>query len=78
MMSSKFFHHPQRDAAVSSRGECRQYASLSKEQKEKLSEGPSLEDFISGDLPQYEGEGSIKRVKGQRCVCMCAYLFVRT
>lgn len=42
------------------------YATLSKEQKERLAEGPGLEDFVSGDVPQYEGQTSIKRVKGER------------
>ncbi|XP_076467724.1 lipoyl synthase, mitochondrial-like [Babylonia areolata] len=46
---------------------CRHYASLSKEQKDKIADGPGLEDFIHGDvLPHYEGEDGIKRVKGQK------------
>ncbi|XP_005093392.1 lipoyl synthase, mitochondrial [Aplysia californica] len=44
----------------------RRHASLRKDQKEKLADGPSLEDFIAGDVPEYSGEGSIKRVKGER------------
>ncbi|GFN91492.1 lipoyl synthase, mitochondrial [Plakobranchus ocellatus] len=46
----------------------RQYASLTKDQKEKLAEGPSLEDFIAGNdqLKGYDGEEGIKRVKGEQ------------
>uniref|UniRef100_A0A0B6ZYT6 Lipoyl synthase, mitochondrial n=1 Tax=Arion vulgaris TaxID=1028688 RepID=A0A0B6ZYT6_9EUPU len=44
----------------------RQYANLTEEQKERLAEGPGLEDFISGDASGYAGQESIKRVKGER------------
>ena len=47
-------------------GECRQYASLTKEQKEKLASGPSLEDFVTGDVDEYTGPDSLKRIKGER------------
>lgn len=63
--------YPQKASSLGSRGGCRHYASLTKEQKEKLSEGPGLEDFIHNDVPHYEGKGSIKRVKGQRFVFVC-------
>ncbi|KAK3788984.1 hypothetical protein RRG08_039592 [Elysia crispata] len=49
-----------------SRGLQRQYASLTKDQKEKLAEGPSLEDFITGNVEEYHGEDGIKRVKGEK------------
>ncbi|CAG5132219.1 unnamed protein product, partial [Candidula unifasciata] len=44
----------------------RHYANLTEEQKERLSEGPGLEDFISGDVEEYKGHEGIKRVKGER------------
>ncbi|KAL8573465.1 hypothetical protein ACOMHN_032479 [Nucella lapillus] len=45
----------------------RHYAKLSKEQKEKIAGGPGLGDFIHDDLmPDYDGEDSIKRVKGEK------------
>ncbi|KAK7097440.1 lipoyl synthase, mitochondrial-like [Littorina saxatilis] len=53
-------------AGSRSRGESCHYATLSKDQREKIAEGPSLADFINDDVPHYEGEGSIKRVKGER------------
>ncbi|XP_059165006.1 lipoyl synthase, mitochondrial-like [Physella acuta] len=46
---------------------CRRYAKLTDEQKEKLAEGPGLEDFIQNEgQEKYSGHESIKRVKGER------------
>ncbi|CAL1539622.1 unnamed protein product [Lymnaea stagnalis] len=44
----------------------RQYSNISKDKKEIIAEGPGLEDFIAGNIPDYDGEGSIKRIKGER------------
>ncbi|KAH9509981.1 hypothetical protein Btru_044782 [Bulinus truncatus] len=44
----------------------RHFATISKDKKDKLAEGPGLEDFISGDVQGYEGKDGIKRIKGER------------
>merc|ERR1712050_746399 len=47
-----------RSISISSKNQ----ASLSKEQKEKIADGPSLGDFVSGDIDPE----SLKKKKGQR------------
>ncbi|XP_041359065.1 lipoyl synthase, mitochondrial-like [Gigantopelta aegis] len=44
------------------------YRSLSDDQKERLSSGPDLEDFLTGNVPlnPYEGEQGMKKIKGER------------
>ena len=43
------------------------FASLTKEQKGKLADGPDLEDFITGEAkPGIEYKGNLKRKKGER------------
>ncbi|KAI8798304.1 lipoyl synthase mitochondrial [Biomphalaria glabrata] len=44
----------------------RHYSSISKDKKERLADGPGLEDFLSGDVPQYDGKDGIKKIKGER------------
>ena len=47
--------------------QARCYASLTKEQKEKLADGPDLGDFIIGEAkPGTEYTGNLKRKKGER------------
>lgn len=44
----------------------RAFADLSAEQKERIAKGPGLSDFILNDIPSYQGEDGIKRVKGEQ------------
>ena len=53
------------------------YATLSQEQKDKIANGPSLGDFISGDVDETDidssslkYEGVLKREKGIKRYCI--------